>query len=420
MSGTRVLDTNSSTCDGCAFDNSLGAPNAGREQTSKNPNNWQWNVSYQKEVYKNTTWDIGYVGSKGNDLLTVADIDQVAPGDINNNGIPDRREYVITTPANGALRPYGDAFGDRKITFWGHDGHSMYHSMQTQLISRWGASQAQVSYTLSRTTANVPLDDSNGSLGADGSVLDLSNPGADDGLANTDRRHVFNAAVVLALPTMEDQHGVKAALLGGWEIGTIVQAASGQALTVFTGGLPNGLNGGPSGTGYTDNQRPNMATDGDCRASNSSVPEQILDPAAFTLVGFQLGSIGNEKRGQCRGPGLFQTDVSFYKTIRAFSKAQLQLRFEIFNVFNNTNFEGAGSGGGGLNNIMSLQSVTLDPAQTQITAYTPSGSFGQATRTRDARQAQFGIKICSSVNRRGRGNPLPAASGILLRCDCDC
>ncbi len=42
---------------------------------------------------------------------------------------------------------------------------------------------------------------------------------------------------------------------------------------------------------------------------------------------------------------------------------------------------------------MSLQSVTLDPAQTQITAYTPSGSFGQATRTRDARQAQFGLKI---------------------------
>ena len=99
-----------------------------------------------------------------------------------------------------------------------------------------------------------------------------------------------------------------------------------------------GLNGGPSGTGYTGNQKPNMATDGDCRASDSANPEQILDPAAFTLVGFQLGTIGNEKRGQCRGPGLFQTDLAFYKTVRAFSKAQIQLRFEIFNVFNNTNF----------------------------------------------------------------------------------
>ena len=41
--------------------------------------------------------------------------------------------------------------------------------------------------------------------------------------------------LVLALPTLEGQRGVKAALLGGWEISTIVQAASGQALTVYTG-----------------------------------------------------------------------------------------------------------------------------------------------------------------------------------------
>ncbi len=141
---------------------------------------------------------------------------------------------------------------------------------------------------------------------------------------------------MLALPTLEGDHGVKAALLGGWEISTIVQAASGQALTVYTGGLP-GLNNGPSGTGY-GNDKPNMATDGDCRASGNANPEQILDPAAFTLNGFQLGTIGNEKRGQCRGPGMFQTDLAFYKTVRAFSKAQIQLRFEIFNVFNNTNF----------------------------------------------------------------------------------
>ena len=28
-----------------------------------------------------------------------------------------------------------------------------------------------------------------------------------------------------------------------------------------------------------------------------------------------------------------------------------------------------------------------------VTAFTPSGSFGQATATRDARQAQFGMKL---------------------------
>ena len=69
----------------------------------------------------------------------------------------------------------------------------------------------------------------------------------------------------------------------------------------------------------------------------------------------------------------------------------MQLRFEIFNVFNNTNF--LGTTGGGLVNTMGLSGVTLDPTQTKIVAASTGGNFGQATRTRDARQAQFGLKV---------------------------
>ncbi|PYR55349.1 MAG: hypothetical protein DMF85_19795 [Acidobacteria bacterium] len=384
VNGLRTLDSNADPC-GC-FGTTLGAPNSGREQSAKTPNNWQWNVSYQREILKHTTFEVGYVGNKGLDLLRTADINQVLPGDSNHNGVDDRLEYARAPGGSPPdLRPYG--FGDHRITMWEHSGHSMYHSLQTQVISRWGASQFQASYTLSRNRANVALDNSSGGLSADESRLDRTNPGADEGLANTDRRHVFNAALVLAGPALEDQHGVRAALLGGWEVGTIIQAASGQAVTVYTGGLP-GLNGGPSGTGYTDNQRPNVVSGVSCLADSSTNPEQILNPAAFTLTGFQLGTIGNEERGGCRGPGLFQTDLAFYKTLRASSKLQVQLRFEIFNVFNRTNFLSQG-----LNNNMSLASVTLDAAQTKIVSFTPGGTFGQATKTRDARQAQFGLKI---------------------------
>jgi hypothetical protein len=385
ISGIRKLDSRTEPCDGC-FGSSLGAPASGREQTSKTPNNWQWNVSYQREIFPHTTWDIGYVGNKGNDLLRTADANPILPGDSDHDGVDDRLQYVTTTPANGALRTFG-VFGDRRITMWEHSGHSMYHSLQTQVISRWGASQVQASYTLSRNRANVALDNSSGGLSADESRLDVTNPGADEGYANTDRRHIFNAAVVLAFPTLEGEHGLKRALLGGWEVGTIVQAASGQAVTIFTGGLP-GLNGGPSGTGYTDNQRPNMVSGVSCRANDSVNKEQIINPAAFTLVGFQLGTIGNEERGACRGPGMFQTDLAFYKTVRATGRAQVQLRFEIFNVFNRVNFLSQN-----LNNTMSLASVTLDPTGTKIAAYQAGGTFGQATRTRDPRQAQFGLKI---------------------------
>ncbi|HVD90843.1 MAG TPA: carboxypeptidase regulatory-like domain-containing protein [Vicinamibacterales bacterium] len=390
VNGIRVLDSNVDPCD--CFGTTLGSPASGREQTAKTPHNWQWNFSYQRQILPHTTWDIGYVANKGFDLLRTADINEVAPGDLNKNGVDDRLDYVRAQGGAGVgdIRPFG-AWGDHRITMWQHEGESMYHSLQTQVVSRWGASQFQASYTLSRNRANVALDDSSGGLSATESALDLTNPSRDFGYANTDRRHIFNAALVLAGPTLEGDHNLRGYLLGGWEVGTIVQAASGQAVTIHTGSIP-GLNGGPSGTGYTDNQVPNMVSGVSCRANDSSNPEQILNPAAFTLTGFQLGTIGDETRGACRGPGLFQTDLSFYKTMRTGSHMQVQIRFEIFNVFNRTNFLSQD-----LNLTMNPSAVTFDtddPATaTKITGYTLPGNFGQAIRTRDARQAQFGFKI---------------------------
>jgi hypothetical protein len=385
VNGLRTLTSKTEPCDGC-FSTTLGSPSSGREQEAT-PNNWQWNLSYQREIFPHTTWDIGYVGNKGLDQLTSSDINQVRNGDIDHNGVDDRLQYVTTTPANGALRPYGSAFGDKRITFWTHTGETMYHSMQTQVVSRWGASQAQVSYTLSRSRGNVPLDNSSGGLAADETRLDLANPGADEGYTNIDRRHVFNAALVLAGPTYEDQSGMKKWLMGGWELGTIIQGASGQAVTVYATQLP-GLNGGPSGTGYPDNNRPNMVPGVSCRADDPNHPEQIINPAAVTLNNFQLGTVGNEERGACRGPGFFQTDLAFYKSMRTGGRTQVQFRFEIFNVFNRTNFLSQG-----LVNTMNLQSVTLDPTGTKIASYVAGGNFGQATRTRDPRQMQFGLKF---------------------------
>ena len=191
---------------------------------------------------------------------------------------------------------------------------------------------------------------------------------------------------------MEGEHGVKAALLGGWEIGTIFQASSGQALTVYTGSLGAGR-GGPSGTGYPDNQRPNMATDGDCRASNPREPG--ADPRPRRLhrwSAFQLGTIGNEKRGQCRGPGFSQTDLAFYKTIRTGSKVQVQARFEIFNVFNHDQLPVAGSEPS-LNRV----EYTLDPTQTTIRrSRRPATSARRRACATHGRRSS-GSRSCSSA-----------------------
>jgi hypothetical protein len=286
------------------------------------------------------------------------------------------------------VRPFG-VFGDQRITFWDHSGSSIYHGLQAQLVSRFArASQFQASYTWSRTIANDSLDSSDGNLSANVATLDVQNPGLDRGLARTHREHMFNAALVWNLPALQNESSFVKHAFGDWEIATIAIASTGSPVTVFTGSIP-GLSGGPSGTGYTDNQRPNRVSSEPCRASGGS-PEQWLNPAAFTLSNFALGSIGNSGRGVCDGPGVFQVDLSFYKNIHLTDHVKLQFRFDIFNVFNRVNFLN-------VNNTMNPTAVTFDTPDaanaTKITSYTVSSAFGQATAVRDPRQAQFGFKI---------------------------
>jgi hypothetical protein len=391
QSGTRLLDSNV-PCDGCFGAASGGVPTAGRAVDQKTPYNWQWNLTVQHEIWNKTSIEVGYVGNYGYNLLRSHDANQVLPGDIDHNGVDDRLQYARSTPANAALRPFG-AFGDAKINYWDHTGESTYHSLQTQFVSRFGrASQFQASYTLARSRANLSLTSSSGGLAADVATLDLTNPSLDWGRPQTGRTHIFNTSLVWLLPGLENHSRSTQVLLGDWELATIVGAASGEPLDIFAGNIP-GLNGGPSGTGFTDNQRPNR-TSASCSPPSGSPPEQIINPAAFTLNGFQIGSNGTARRGDCDGPGYFQTDMAFYKNFPLSRGVKLQFRWDIFNLFNRANFTGAT---GSLNNVMNPTAATFNTGNaataTSITSTTVPASFGQATRTRDPRQMQVGFKI---------------------------
>ena len=389
LAGSRTLDSNAQPFPD-AFATNDGIPQYGLDTSGKMGYNWQWNATAQHEILRNTRLEIGYVGSKGLDLLHPYDVNQVPAGDRNGNGVPDRLDFIhagSSNAARAALRPYG-VFGNASIAILDHTGTTIYHSLQTQLVSRFGhGSQFQASYTLSRTTGDVTLIGGENSLGAS-SVSVLENPDLDRGRTFTDRPHIFNASLVLALPDLDGRSDAVKNVLGGWEVATIVQASSGSALTVFTGAIP-GLTNRVSGTGLSTNQRPNLVDGQECRAS-SGPAEQWLNPGKWTLTGFQLGTFGTSPRGVCHGPNFFQTDLALYKNVKVNGRLKAQLRFETFNVFNRANFIM-------VNMNLSPTSATLDTGRaataTQITAFTPSGSFGQATATRDARQAQFGLKL---------------------------
>ena len=85
-------------------------------------------------------------------------------------------------------------------------------------------------------------------------------------------------------------------------------------------------------------------------------------------------------------------DLSLYKNINISKRVKAQLRFEVFNLFNRVNFLA-----GQPEQHVQPDDRHLrrgDPATaTTITGYTLPLGFGQASATRDPRQAQFGIKL---------------------------
>jgi hypothetical protein len=391
QTGLRYLDSAKPPFDGAFDPIGGGSPGQGRDVAFKTPSNWMWNLTVQRELRKNTTLEVSYIGNHGVNIPRVGDINQVGSGDTNANGVADRLEYARA--ANPALRPFG-AIAPSAIAYWSNTGSSIYHGLQSQLVGRFGrGSQFEVSYTFSRLISNDPLNDSSAGLQASTAISDIERPDLDRGLAAIHRKHVANASLVLALPALADKTGVVKHLLGDWQLNLVGIYTSGAPLTVYSGNIPGGGTlwgtGDWPGGGEAGNQRPNRVVSEPCRA-DTSVKHQWLNPAAFTLNGYALGTVGTSGRGVCEGPDFATVDLALYKNVALSRRVKAQLRFEVFNVLNRSNFWN-------VDTTMDLSAVTYNTGDA-ATASTISGStvplnFGQADRVRDARQAQFGVKL---------------------------
>jgi hypothetical protein len=108
-------------------------------------------------------------------------------------------------------------------------------------------------------------------------------------------------------------------------------------------------------------------------------PDAWFDPTAFVLPA--PGTLGNVSRNELIGPDLRTTDLSFTKAVpvRALGRsANVQLRVEIFNLFNRANF--------GPPSLVAFSGTAAEEA--------PLSSFGQIRSTiTSARQMQLGVRF---------------------------
>jgi Carboxypeptidase regulatory-like domain len=364
-----------------------GSASNALELEAANSNYWQWNFAFEREIFKKTRLELAYVGSKGLDLYGQTNLNEVAPA--------NRLAYALTNDAT--LRPLNgiEGIGNGNVALWQHNRDSIYHSLQAALVTRWGqGSQMSLAYTWSKVLANTGIANADGpGLSNNNAYLDSTQPQLEYSRGANDRTHIFSGSVILALPKLDGKSQFVKNLFGGWEATTIVQASTGYPITVYTGGVAGiPAPGGPSGAG-NGITLPNVVDGVNCQAGSSSNPEQWLNPAAWTLNGFKIGSNGNASRNSCNGPGLFETDASIYKNFKIGDRVKLQFRAEVYNIFNTVNYLGNSMTNGGQITAYTPQNVVLSADKTQIISATPAGNFGQLTAARDPLTMQLGIKL---------------------------
>ncbi len=319
------------------------------------PNSWQWNVSVEQEVARNTTLQVGYVGNVGEHLTSMWDANAVPSADFLPAAFPT---------SSAALNDYRPAFNFSTIGGFNRGGHASYNSLQVLFRAQTGSfSTFQAAYTWSHSIGNVDLDNSSGSFGAE-ATLDQSDPGLDKGNTNINRPNIFVANEVFYLPKLASHGLLVQNTLGGWEVNSIITAAEGSSLTIYS----NSLSGGCTyfqdsncvagynsyldalvGTGYTGNLRP-LATNVSCN-SNGTSGFQILNPDHFTLLGYTIGSFPSNlaPRGSCFGAPNTNVDAQFAKNWYIKERYRIKLSMDFFDLFNHPNFDSANLEGAAFN-----------------------------------------------------------------------
>ena len=375
------------------------SPSGGRDPRAILPNSWQWNATVEHQFARETALELGYVGNRSTHLSSSYDINQIAPANRLAGAFCGGSAYNCAS-----LRPFSNFGG---LTYWGHSGSSSYHSLQALFRTRYKRSQLQAAYTWSHSIADYDLTDSNGGGVNASSFTDNGNHRLDRGNSSINRPHIFVLNTIINLPTLDGRNAFLKGAAGGWEFGIISSAASGSSQTVFVNGAsdanPGANNPAPlvslSGTGLNGNQRPNAVAGVSCNSGTHG--EQMFNPAAFTLVGYQLGTIGTAPRGACFGPKNVNTDFAFYKNWKTpffqGEKLQIQFRVEMFNAFNHANFRA--DRGNNQNDLMSGGHVACGVAacsasNSVITSIVDSnGSFGKSNLTHGPREIQYGLKL---------------------------
>ena len=303
------------------------------------PRTERWTVGLSRRLYGRGIAEIGYVGTRGRHQIRSVDINQ------------PQLTAIVDPEILNPVRPY---LGYDSIVVRETTGRSRYDGLLASFRHSGGrAGSFTANYTLSRSMADASCECSD----LPQNPLDKD---AEYSTAQTDRTHVLNVFYVYELPFFRDhRHWLARAALSGWQVAGITRVSSGPParVTYLEAGSPIP-------------RRANLV--GDPAAGRQPFPFWF-DPAAFAPPA--AGAYGDAAVSPFRLPGRHQWDMSISKNFLLSSRTRLQLRADVINVFNHTQYLGVRT------------TCFGDRCES------PRNEFGTITSAHAPRQAQLGVKL---------------------------
>jgi Carboxypeptidase regulatory-like domain/TonB-dependent Receptor Plug Domain len=347
----RFLD-NLNALPGCGgtlnacFTSGFGTPNLGQTTSNRSPYVYQFNLSVQRELWKDTKLEVGYVGNRTRDWTSKYDVNGIFPGNrllYAQTGNNNLRPFGAVTITTGGI-PTTTPFITGGIPFFDHHGNAEYDSVQSAFSSHLTHNSfVQATYTFGRSFSVMPLNTTNGGGGL---VPDPYNFRNGYGLSNINRPSIFSANFVYNLPALQNMEKFVRNSLGSWEVGSIVNLTSGSS---YTPGVGIGhLGGDLAGVGQGGAPRPNLVPGQPCenpgfKSFKNGEKFDWINPNRYTLNGLQLGTFGNAPVGDCLGPPTRTVDFSLSKNFSITERVKAQFRMDFFNLFNHPNFGNPGA-----------------------------------------------------------------------------
>lgn len=289
----------------------------------------QWSGSVEKSLGKETTLEIGYLGSHGVHLQRSHLINNAPPGP---GAIGPRRPFKVLSFLPGMILPTNisvasTTFPVSGINLLENSAQSWYEAGYASIRRRFARGWTMLAnYTFAKNLSDAP--DFRSPMFESAAPQNNSDLAAEKGLA-CDIRHRFSLSTVYDVPTL-GKSGFAHALTKDWRVSAIFQAQSGFPFTISVfGDTANAgtlLGENPIRANYTGQPIFGVGTH---TAASWFNPAAFATPAAFTF--------GNVGRNSIYGPGRQTLDLALQREFSITEKIKFQIRAEAFNALNHTN-----------------------------------------------------------------------------------